>query len=732
MRTRGCLSLLILILMLGLTAGCVYTPVMPTDTDPYRWLESPVSSPRVQAWLQQQSQATQRWQQQQPRYRQFREQLRAAWDHPKWRVAAIEGDQVFFYFNAGLDDHYSLYQQSYPAFMADRARNLATAGSARILLSGDLFADNTSPGAISISPDTQWLAYQINREMPSGNQQRLWYLQSLADTAAPPQLLSVGQGQFTLPAEQLAWGQDSDSLFFTVSAPPVPVRRAEPGALAEAGWQSRVYAWRVNSSPPAAELIYSETVSRHIQQLHVSDSRLLIAVTEDAGAEDGAEDAAGVGDSHSLHWAVIAPDTATADAPAQAVKLSLPPISESAADPGHYVGTINGVPAFLVPGANGTGAIMLAEAQRSRILIPESPALLHSALVLGRKLVLEYLVHGSSSLQVVDLDDRAAVDNDALALPAPVRIDALRAAGEQAFLVSFSGILTPPRSVLMDLRKGQQTTLTSDQPDVPLDDFRASLIRVDNRDGTRIPVWLAGSGAMPGRDQALLLLEVYGGFAAPMETSFSVSRLIWIASGGALAIAGPRGGGDYGTSWHEDGSGERRYNSIADVLAVADWLRDERLTDNGRLAISGRSHGALLAAEVVQRAPDMFAALVADAGVFDLMRLDALGGARFWQQEYYGAASSPYQALLTGGRGPDAHPPALLVTRTSDTVVAPAHSFKYVQALQARSSDLPADALLAVTPGRGHDSSGRVADMIEDYALRWAFLTSTWDKPQSE
>ncbi|HDZ10461.1 prolyl oligopeptidase family serine peptidase [Pseudohongiella sp.] len=713
MRIRG---RLLLMLMLGLLAGCTHAPVTVTDTDPHRWLESPASSPRVQAWLQQQAQSTQNWQQQQPNYHRFREQLHAAWDHPKWMVAAIQRDQVFFYFNPGLEDHYSLYQQSYPAFIADRARGLAPVGRARRLLGNDTFADNTNPGAISISPDAQWLAYQVNRWMPSGNQQSLWYLQSLADTTAAPLLLSVEHKVWTLPAEQLAWGRDSGRVFFTVSAPPVTGPMAAPDTLTGSDWQSRVYAWRVNGSIPAAELIYLEAASRHIEQLHVSDSGLLIAV---------ADQASGVGDSNTRRWAVIEPDKATIDAPARASRLSLQPTRTADRHAAQFVGDIGGVPAFLARGVRGTGAIMLADTRQSRTLIPESEVPLLSALVLGEKLVLEYLVHGSSTLQVVDLDGRSAGDNDALVLPAPVRIEALRAAGEHELLVSFSGMLTPPRSVLVDLRNGQQTILTSDQPDVPLSDLRASLFRVDTRDGVRVPVWVTSSGAMRGGDDDLMLLEVYGGFASPMETSFSISRLVWVANGGALAIAGPRGGGDYGASWHVDGSGERRVNSIADVLAVAGWLRDERLTDNGRLAVSGRSHGGLLAAEVVLRAPDLFSALVTDAAVFDLMRLDALGGAGFWQQEYHGATSSPYQMLLSAEPGPDAHPPALLVTRANDTVVAPAHSFKYVQALQAKLSSAPADALLAVTPGRGHGSSERVADMIDDYALRWTFLSRT-------
>lgn len=710
MRIRSRLSLLTLIL--SLLSGCMHAPLVSSNPDPYRWLESPVADPRVTAWLQQQAQKTHDWQQRQPAYQQFRDQLLAAWDHPKWRVAAIQRDQVFFYFNAGLDDHYSLYQQPYPSFIADRARGRSPVGSARLLLDDEVFTADTSPGIITISPDARWLAYQINRVAPSGHQHSLWYLQSLTDRSAQPALLSVDHEGWTLPAERLVWGHAGEKLYFTVSAPPGPEQMSGQNTPDGAGWQSRLYALRINGSASDPELIHMTRDSRHIEQLHASANGLLMGVADEPAA----------GNVNVLRWAVIDPMAAAADELAGPGWLSRMPAGHAARHTGQYVGDIAGVPAFLIHGARGTGAIMLADPQGWRTLIPESQAPLHAALVVGQKLVLEYLVHGSSTLQVVHLDGRPA--DDIVALPSPVRIETLRATTEHQLLISYSGILTPPRSVLFDLHSGQQVTLTNDRPDVSLTGLRASLVRVDAADGTRVPVWITDSGRSRGHDQALMLLEVYGGFAAPMETSFSISRLVWLARGGALAVAGPRGGGDYGTRWHEAGSGERRYNSSADVLAVAEWLRSEHLGENGRLAISGRSHGGLLATEVVHQAPDLFAALVADAAVFDLMRLDALGGARSWQQEYRGAISSPYQALLAGGRDPVGHPPALLVTRTNDAVVAPAHSFKYLQALQVKSLPGYGDALLSVTPGRGHDVSGRVTDLIDDYALRWTFLSS--------
>lgn len=722
------------LLSLNLLSGCLKSPAN-SASDPYLWLESPVTESRVSLWLEQQALNTRDWRRQQAAYHQVREQLRDAWDHPRWMVVDIKNEQVFFYYNQGLDDHYSLYRQPLADFMAERGDDGPPDDSASLLINGAAFVDGTTPGNISISPDADWLAYQINRNTAAGAPESLWYLQSLTSMTPQPVLLGVRHEDWTLPAERLAWGQEADTLYFTASVPLGDLRSApvqtdtdwqQPDSADS--WQSRVYSYQAGAALSTSELVYIEAPGRHIEQLHVIDDRdrstggkkLLVAVTASSAVD-------------SPGWRLIETvETGSSSAAALLRGKDLSVQSPTGGDHiiAHYVGEIIGQSAFITTGVRGTGAVTLAGQQQSQVLIAETEAPLLSALVLGQQLVLEYLVYGSSTLRVFNLDGRPVNDGD-VAMPAPVRIEAMRATAEQQLLISYSGILTPPRSVLVDLQSGQQTTLRQNEPNISLQDLRASLVRVRADDGALVPVWVADSTRTHNRAPGIMLMEIYGGFAAPMETSFSISRLAWLASGGAYAVAGPRGGGDYGESWHDAGKGERRHTSISDVLSVADWLHHDWLAASGQLAISGRSHGGLLAAEAVQRAPRLFSALITDAAVLDLVRLDALGGARFWQHEYQGFISSPYQRLLVQAAELVGHPPALLVTRENDPVVAPAHSFKYVQALQAISDREPAAALLNVVPGNGHDSGGRVSELIDDYALRWVFLGSHADSGSS-
>lgn len=713
MRTCGWLYLqgLLVAVIPGLLSACLSLPARTASEsanlpDPYLWLEAPVTSTRVSEWLQQQAQTRQDWLGQQSSYQRLRAQLRAAWDHPKWMVADIQRDQVFFYYNTGLQDHYSLYQQPFNDFIGDRDRRLPPTGSARLLLDATDFSAASGPGAISISPDAEWLVYQINQHSPAGQPQTLWYLQSLRQPAPHPLLVSVNHGEWTLPAEQVAWDRHAENLLFTVSVP-----------TQAAGWQSRVHALELDDVASVPRLIHAVEHGRAVRQLHVLGND-----TEPGGEGSGGQSlllAIGSGNDSDLQWCLRKLEPAPA---IRAAGRGCRPLAVATRTE-RFVGAIGGAPAFISIGERGTGAVTVIDGDQRRELISETDAPLQAVQVVGQTLALEYLIDGSSVLRFADLQGRVQNTAQAPALPAPVRIDALRATDGNRLLMTYSGLLTPPRSVLIDPQNGQQTLLTQDRPDIAMAGLQARLALVSAGD-VQVPVWVAGPGSDVEQVPAMTLLEVYGGFAAPMDTSFSISRLVWLVNGGGYAVAGPRGGGDYGERWHEAGRGEQRHHSIADVLTVADWLRSGQVAGPGRLAIGGRSHGGLLAAEAVHGRLDMFAALVAEAAVFDLARLDELGGARFWHAEYRGADSSPYQRLLDGGSILAEHPPTLLITRDNDAVVSAAHSFKYLRALQAEPTPGRFDALLSVVSGQQHQNSGRVDDMIDDYAMRWTFLNS--------
>lgn len=135
--------------------------------------------------------------------------------------------------------------------------------------------------------------------------------------------------------------------------------------------------------------------------------------------------------------------------------------------------------------------------------------------------------------------------------------------------------------------------------------------------------------------------------------------------------------------------------------------------------------GLLVGAALTQR-PDLFAAAVAEVGLFDMLRYDQLTGGRAFVSEYGSAADpaefkalyaySPYHNVKDGTR----YPPVFLLTADQDNRVALAHSLKFAARLQKAQAGA-APVLLQVMRNRGHGSGGR-SSALASVSDQLAFL----------
>jgi prolyl oligopeptidase len=87
---------------------------------------------------------------------------------------------------------------------------------------------------------------------------------------------------------------------------------------------------------------------------------------------------------------------------------------------------------------------------------------------------------------------------------------------------------------------------------------------------------------------------------------------------------------------------------------------------------------------------------------------------------------SPYHNLNLGTR----YPATLVVTGDHDDRVFPAHSFKFIAALQAAQSG-PAPTLIRIETKAGHGLGKPTSKIIEEIADRWAFLVRVLDMDAS-
>ena len=202
--------------------------------------------------------------------------------------------------------------------------------------------------------------------------------------------------------------------------------------------------------------------------------------------------------------------------------------------------------------------------------------------------------------------------------------------------------------------------------------------------------------------------------------------LAWVEQGGIAAVANIRGGGEYGKRWHDAGRLLDKQNTFDDFIAAAEYLKAEGIAAADGLAIQGESNGGLLVGAVVNQRPELFAAALPGVGVMDMLRFDRFTGGALWVSEFGDPANvadfrnllgySPYHNIRPG----QAYPAILVTTADTDDRVVPAHSFKYVAALQAAGlGERP--RLLRVDIRAGHGAGKPLDKALDEVADLWAF-----------
>lgn len=242
-------------------------------------------------------------------------------------------------------------------------------------------------------------------------------------------------------------------------------------------------------------------------------------------------------------------------------------------------------------------------------------------------------------------------------------------------------------------------------------------------DGERIPYVQTGPEAETG--DAPVHLSGYGGFQIPVMPYYkgSIGQL-WLERGGTAVTTSLRGGGEFGTRWHEAGRREKKYLSHDDFAAVAADLVRRGVTNPGRIAAEGGSNGGLLIANMLTRFPERFGALFCTIPLIDMRRYTKLLAGASWIAEY-GDPDKPedwafirhFSAYHTAESG-QPYPPILIATTRRDDRVHPAHARKMAAKLQK----LGYDARFYEPAAGGHGYGKDNAEAARFMALGAAFL----------
>ncbi|MGY4304400.1 prolyl oligopeptidase [Bradyrhizobium sp. USDA 4369] len=292
-------------------------------------------------------------------------------------------------------------------------------------------------------------------------------------------------------------------------------------------------------------------------------------------------------------------------------------------------------------------------------------------------------------------------------------LDAYELTGNGDLLASIQDPLTPPSLQLIEgfgapaVLKQAPRTFTAEGCVVT----RHEAISVD---GVSIPYTMTGPARPTG--DAPVYMSAYGGFGHSIRPAYNGALgKLWLERGGTVVEANIRGGGEFGTAWHDAGRYAGKRLAHDDFAAVAADLVRRGVTVPKRIAAQGGSNGGILITNMLVRYPERFGALFCTIPLIDMRRYTKLLAGASWIAEYGDPEKdedwgwlSTYSAYHMAQPG-QPYPPLLIATTRRDDRVHPGHARKMTAKLQAMGYDTSFYEPAAGGHGYGTDNRERAS-----------------------
>jgi prolyl oligopeptidase len=360
-----------------------------------------------------------------------------------------------------------------------------------------------------------------------------------------------------------------------------------------------------------------------------------------------------------------------------------------------------------------------------KTVIPEGKDVIDASSIVGGKLFVTCLHDVKTETTVYTLDGRATGRIDYPGIGSSTGVHGLPSQNEGFY--SFESSIQPPTIFRYDVRSGKSEVFA--MPRVPFDSSQYEVTQVfyTSKDGTRVPMFIAGKKGLERNGQAQLLMTGYGGFDVPMLPGWNPAYAWWMEQGGFFALPNLRGGDEYGEPWHKAAMFEHKQNVFDDFFAAAEYLIANHYTVPERFALRGRSNGGLLMGAAITQRPDLFGAIWCGYPLLDMLRYQKFELGPLWITEYgsaenakdlsYLAKYSPYHNVKPGEK----YPAIMFFTGDSDTRVDPLHARKMTARMQAAGGgDRP--ILLHYSLKGGHSAGVSLTQLVTDQADELAFL----------
>ncbi len=362
-----------------------------------------------------------------------------------------------------------------------------------------------------------------------------------------------------------------------------------------------------------------------------------------------------------------------------------------------------------------------------RDVVPEGPGAIENVEILDDRIIVHTIEDIASRIRVYRLDGRA---DGEIALPSRGELFGFHGDPSTGRMsIGFSSFVHPPSLLTWTTRQRRLEEIDRVQSDFDFSAVELTQVAIPSADGTPINVYYMHKRGMELDGQNRVLLNAYGGFNISLLPGFQRNALYWVERGGVYAVANLRGGGELGEAWHRAGNLANKERVFEDFEAVIRFFGGaSRISRPERIAITGGSNGGLLMGAMITRVPETFRAVVANVGLYDMIRYHRFPPAELWITEY-GSAEDPEQFRWLWGYSPyhrvreGMHLPAVLVTTADhDTRVHWAHSTKFAARLQEASGQPNPDVYFHMVREQGHGAGIRRTDTVERYVRLFSFV----------
>ena len=654
-----------------------------TIADPYRWLEDDYSN-STKAWVSKQNAFTSSYMRKIPYRRKIEKRLTEIWNYPSQRMPFKKGDKYYFYKNDGLQSQSVLYVQDSP-----------TSEPVVFMDPNQLSNDGTiALGGTYFSNDHKYMGYSVSI---SGSDWKEYYVKDLLTGKLLPDHLTW------VKFSGMAWRGDG----FYYKRYPTPDENEE---LSAANEHAKVYYHRLGTSQEADELIFYEPDKPKLApSIYVSHDERFMFLYRSSGT---------YGNMLAFKDTKLSEENWT-----------------------HIVDDLNSNCWIM----DNIGGQLIAQTDRNAPfkkivrIDPKKPQesnwetliegtqdqVLSSVNLVGGKFFAHFTQDVTSVWKVYDLDGNFLHNVD---LPGKGIVRGFGGKKDQMITwYTFNNSVSPSTIYQYNIKQNISTVYKESEAKFDRENFVLKQDFYPSKDGTMIPIFIAHKKGLKMDGKRPTLLYAYGGFNISIKPHFSKANSILYENDGVYAIANLRGGSEYGQDWHEAGMLHNKQNVFDDFIAAAEYLERSGITNPNYLAIRGGSNGGLLIGAVLNQRPDICKVAFPEVGVMDMLRYEKFTIGHAWAVEYGSVAKkehfknlvgySPLHTIQTGTH----YPSVLVYTADHDDRVVPAHSFKYVAALQdGQGGSEP--ILVRIGQSAGHGAGKPTKKIIEEYAEKWAFM----------